>query len=460
MRSDPASFRDPGGHVYQVDGRVFRTVLPPARDHYEFVRSTGCLQSLTDRGLVISAREVPIEQLGHVGVQAPCYVLEHPLLPVISYPFEWSFEGLKAAALLTLDVHLDVLQHGVTLSDASAYNIQFVGPNPLFIDYLSFRRYQDGEFWDGHRQFCEQFLNPLLLTALTGVSYHAWYRGSIEGIPATDFARLIPIRNRLSWKIFSHVILQARYSTPKSTDAAERAVQMKLPLAAFQRMLGSLRSWVSRLEPSAKRRSVWAGYTAREGYEADEKRAKEEFVRDFCSQVRPKLLLDVGCNTGEYTRIALAAGAETAVGLESDHGALDAAFKGALADDLPFLPLHTDVANPTPGGGWRGEERASIDSRIRPDAIMALAVLHHLAIGRNIPLPEVTRWVVSRAPAGIVEFVPKSDPMVRHLLRLREDIFEDYDETVFLDTIRESARIVGSETVSESGRLLVWFERE
>ncbi|MCH8816049.1 MAG: class I SAM-dependent methyltransferase, partial [Chloroflexi bacterium] len=90
---------------------------------------------------------------------------------------------LRRAALHYLDLHLDLLERNFTLSDASAYNIQFRGTRPVFIDVLSIRPYREGEYWTGYRQFCEQFLNPLLLVAVSGIPYQAWFRGNIEGIP-------------------------------------------------------------------------------------------------------------------------------------------------------------------------------------------------------------------------------------------------------------------------------------
>lgn len=456
---DPASFRDPSGRVYEANGRILRTVLPPACQDYEFVRSTSCLQSLSDRNLVIPADEVSAHHLGDIGEEA-CYVLEHPRLPTVSYPFEWSFPGLKAAALLTLDVHLEVLQHGVTLSDASAYNVQFDGAKPVFIDYLSFKRYQEGEFWLGHRQFCEQFLNPLLLLATTGVPYQPWYRGAIEGIPVTELAPLIPIRRRLSWNVLIHVMLQARYTKPTATNTAKQLSERKLPLPALQRMLASMRSWVARLEPARSRSTTWEGYTsAPGGYRDKEKEAKRRFVCEFISSTRPSVLLDLGCNTGEFSEIAIGAGAGRAIGLESDHGALDAAFYRARDLDIPFTPLYADLANPSPGGGWLGHERPALMSRMHADSVLALAIVHHLAIGRNVPLESVVDWIVSLAPSGIVEFVPKTDPMVHDMLRLREDVFDQYSKETFLTWIRKSARVVKERKITESGRLLVWFER-
>ena len=180
---DPASFRDPSGHVYDIGGRILRTVTSGAVSDYEFVRDTGVLGDLVNRGWVIAAEELDGAALESV-FDGSHYVLEHPRLPFISYPYEWPFEGLKAAALLHLDLQTALLSKGVVLSDANAYNIQFRGTDPVFIDYLSFQRYEDGAFWTGHQQFCEHFLNPLLLRAYLGVSHVHWFRGSGEGILA------------------------------------------------------------------------------------------------------------------------------------------------------------------------------------------------------------------------------------------------------------------------------------
>jgi len=456
-RPDPASFRDPSGHVYIVEGQVFRTVMPRARDDYEFVRATGLLQQLTERNLLIGAAEVPRGTLGVRAAADAAYVLRHPTLPFISHPYEWSFPALKAAALLTLDLLLESLEHGVTLSDASAYNIQFIGPRPVFIDYLSFRRYDDGEFWIGHRQFCEQFLNPLLLTALTGVPYQPWYRGTHEGIPAGDLARVLPMRRKLSWNVLTHVVLQSGLSRPQVATEAVRVSRMKFPLAAFQRMLRSLRRWIEALEPARSRATVWIDYAGNNSYADEDTRRKAAFVAEFVAATRPALLWDVGCNTGEYAAIALRNGARSVVGFESDHGALDAAFHHARSSELALLPLYLDAANPSPDQGWNEAERRGIRARGMGDAVLALAVVHHLAIGRNVPLPAVVDWLIDLAPSGIIEFVPKSDPMVELMLRLRRDIFEDYEEEAFLASVRRRAEVVKCARAGSSKRLLVWY---
>ena len=174
--------------------------MPMAADDFDFVRGSGLIDELHSRGKVIGEQIVDAALLGEHAADAH-YVLEHPRLPFVSYPYEWSFSALKAAALLHLDIQQAALKKGVTMTDATAYNIQFIGPRPVFIDSLSFRRYQEGEYWAGHRQFCEQFINPLLLRSFNGIPHNAWYRGELEGISAENLSRLLPWRSRLSWNV-------------------------------------------------------------------------------------------------------------------------------------------------------------------------------------------------------------------------------------------------------------------
>lgn len=460
VHTDAGSFRDPSGRVYVVDDRVFRTIMPSAAEDFEFVRSTGLLDRLIEDGRVIAEKTVDPDVLGESGNGAR-HVLEHPKLPFISYPYEWPFPALKAAALLQLDLYLEALEYGVTLSDATAYNIQFRGVEPVFIDSLSFRRYREGEFWMAHRQFCEQFINPLLLRALTGVPHNSWYRGTQEGITAQDLSRLLPWTRKLSLNVLTHVVMQASFQT-KSKDKgnAERLIKGKsLPRVAFEQMLRGLRKWIARLEPADTGQTVWADYAQDNSYASDEARAKRLFISEFAAATKPRILWDIGCNTGDHSKVALEAGAKFVVGFDSDQGALDSAFSRAKTEQFSFLPLFLDAANPAPNQGWAQAERMGLMQRADADGVLALAIIHHLTIGRNIPLGEVVDWLVRMVPQGIIEFVQKSDPMVQTLLRLREDIFDDYSEESFVCSLKERADIVQSITVSATNRRLYWFRR-
>jgi ribosomal protein L11 methylase PrmA len=456
---DAGSYRDPRGRVFVAEDRVLRTVAPSAAADFEFVRSTGVLPSLIAEGLVIAEEQVEPSQLSS-GFEDARYVLQHPKLPFISYPYEWCFTALKRAALFHLDIQIRCLEQDVALSDASAYNIQFLGPQPIFIDSLSFRRYHEGEFWVGHKQFCEQFLNPLLLRALLGVPHNAWYRGGLEGIPTAEVSRLLPLRRKLSWNVLTNVVMQASFQRAATGGPdANIPAGSRFPRRAMQRMLLRLHKWISALEPADRDRTVWRDYAPHTSYAADEADRKRALVAEFAASVRPRMIWDIGCNRGDYAKAALEAGAGYAVGFDSDQGALEAAFMRSQRENLALLPLILDLGNPSPSQGWAERERRGLSERASADAILALALVHHLAIGRNVPLDEVVAWLVGLAPHGVIEFVPKSDPMVQRLLRLREDIFDDYSEEVFLKHLDARAEVVRTVDVSATGRRLFWFAR-
>ncbi len=435
--------------------------MPGARDVFDAVRGTGLVERLVKRGWLVGEERVDPAILGSAS-QGCAYVLEHPRLPFVSYPYEWGFAALRAAALRHLDVQLEALAADVSLSDSSAYNIQFVGSEPTFIDHLSFRPYSPGEYWAGHGQFCQQFLNPLLLRAHCGVAHNNWYRGSLEGIDVIELSRLLPwSRKYLSWGTLTHVTLQAKLQVQvRNRERAVRAVaQRGLPKPAFGNMLKSLHAWISTLTPADVDRTVWGDYANRNSYSEAEAQAKRAFVHDMVAQTKPGLLWDLGCNTGDYSKAALEAGARYVVGFDFDQQALDKAYLRARAESLKFLPLYFDAANPSPAQGWLQSERMGLRERSPANALLALAVVHHLAIARNAPLEQVVGWLMDSAPAGIIEFVPKTDPMVQELLKLRSDIFPDYTEERFLDCIRQRGEIVRQSVVSSSGRLLVWYRR-
>lgn len=454
---DPGSFRDRGGRVVHKAGRIYRAVMPIAAEAFTAVRRTGLLDALAADGALVAWRETERDAVEDAAPGA-ALVLEHERLPYISYPFEWPFAALKAAALLHLDIHLRALAAGVTMADASAYNIQFVGSRPIFIDHLSFRPYVEGEVWAGYRQFCEQFLHPLLLQWATGAPFQPWFRGAQEGVVAENLLRLLPWRARWNRRVLTNVVLPAKLERSYREDGDPAPQPRPMPKRALVQLLNELRAWVADLEAPADK-TVWRDYTAEHGYAAEEAVRKREAVKQLVAQMTPGLLLDIGCNTGEYAVAALQAGAGLVVGLEADVGAAELAFRRSAEQDLRFLPLIVDVANPSPGQGWAQRERKGTAERGPADALLALALIHHLAIGRNIPLAYVVEWLIELAPMGVIEFVPKQDPQVQRLLASRADVFDDYSEDAFVAAIRARGSIMSDLTVSASGRRLILYCR-
>jgi ribosomal protein L11 methylase PrmA len=369
---------------------------------------------------------------------------------------------LKRAALFHLDLHLKALESCFTLVDASAYNVQFDGTKPIFIDPLSLVSYTEGQMWTAQRQFNEQFLNPLLLTSLLKIPFNAWYRGSVEGIPSEDLAQALRAKHKLSWRIWTEVLIPVwlQRSARSNPSRGVAAKQRKLPLNALQFMLRNLKGWISGLrDPFATETTIWRGYEAENSYLPEEEKRKQSFVSDFIQRLRPQTVWDLGCNTGLYSETALRAGAGHVVGFDTDHGALNLAVQRSARSDLKFLPLHMDACNPSPSQGWHQKERGGLGARSRPDAILALALEHHIAIGRNVPLPMLFDWILDLADCGVVEFVPKGDPTVQRMLNLREDIFDQYSQAEFESELGKRAAIEKREVVSSSGRTLYVYAK-
>jgi ribosomal protein L11 methylase PrmA len=450
-----ASFRDPAGQVYIKDDKIFRSVQASAECDYRFLVDSGCAHELQQRGWLIES-----SILDDISFLPKAQMwLQHPRLFAISYPYEWPFALLQEAALLHLDVQLASLKYDIALCDASAYNITFRRGSPLFIDVLSFRRYRDGDYWLGNKQFCEQFLHPLLLSAYFGVDFHAWYRGALEGIPAADIEALSRWHHWLSPRMLAHILIPFRLQRRQSRlEMPQPKAMPPFPRSAYEALLKDLRRWVTGLRPRGAP-TTWSDYSIKNTYMSAEVKHKKAAISLFVSQVSPGLLLDIGCNSGDYAAIALAAGAGEVVGFDFDRDALDIAVARRRKESLPMLPLYLDAANPSPSQGWAETEREGFGQRFKGDALLALAFIHHLVIGRNIPLSEVVEWLISLAPVGLIEFIPKSDPTIQRMLQFRQDIFSSYSEDAFRKLLESRSSIVSVERISETGRTLFRYVR-
>jgi len=442
---------------------VFRQFSQAGLERFSMAQSTGLLDELVEEGKLVGFSavadgEVPLPQTSDE-IRA---VYEHEKVPLISYPYEWSFETLKAAALFHLDLNLRALDRGVHLSDATAYNVQFIGSKPIFIDHGAFEPYEEGTPWIAHRQFCEQFLNPLLLQTHRNIGFNEWYRGRLEGIATSDLAAMLPLRAKFRPAILTHVVLPAYFDRKavraKPSPKAAKGREFKLPKSGLVGLLTGLRKFISKLSMLGGH-TVWGDYATDNSYSSDEAEKKRGNVALFASSYTPRTFLDIGCNSGAYSAVMLENGAGFGIGLEFDTGALNAAYTRARSEDLNLLPLYQNLANPSPAQGWDAGERATLTDRVSADAIVALAVLHHLVIGCNVPMERALEWLIERAPQGIVEFVPIDDPMVQTLLAGRRGFTHPYSEELFNSVLESQARVVKSEIVSQTGRRLVWYDR-
>lgn len=457
------SFRDPAGTIYEGEERIYRFVAEAGRQAYEFIAQQNIMDEAISAGFLIPSRELSPDEWP-IGSEAWAYVVEHQRIPYVSYPYEWSFYQLQDAALHHLDFQLFLLKRQSALKDASSYNLQFIGAKPIFIDLLSLSPYQEGDYWWGHRQFCEQFLNPLLLRAMVGVTPNSWYRGRLEGISSSDLARVLPFHKKFAWNIFTHILLQAQFEQAVTKNQALALAKTKrlkpISKVAYESLLTQMRHWIARLEPKNTGNRLWSEYAQTHTYSTEEARIKQQFIASFVSAVKPEILVDLGCNRGDYSLLALENGAEYVIGFDVDHMSLDLAYNKAKKEGKSFLSLYLDAANPSPNQGWLQSERAGFEVRTKVQALIALAFIHHLAIAKNIPLPPLMDWLLAIAPCGVIEFIPKDDPTIVNMLALREDIFMNYNQQIFEDLLTAKAAIVNKQCITETGRVLYWYEKK
>jgi ribosomal protein L11 methylase PrmA len=459
MKIDPGSFRDPSGRILRSGSRIFRAVYSHGAPAYEAARDAGILVRSVERGQLLPFGEIAVDTIGDVG-EAPAYLLEHPRLDFVSHPYEWTFSALKSAALLQLDFHIDLLADGFSLSDATAYNVQFQGTRPVFIDHLSVVQYDPGTGWAGQRQFAMQYLGPLLLWSKRGIAPNAWFRGSLEGLPPEDVAPLLRLRDRLSFNVLAHIFGPAAVYRRSLQQGLNQPAPKPRELARprLDSILKSLRGYVAGLAyPSGK--TIWDDYASRNSYDDERRSAKHAFIARHVEVVSPSLLFDIGCNSGDYSQAALDAGAKSVVGFDFDFGALERAYSRFSASKAQVLPLWLDATNPSPSQGWAARERLGLSERSSADMLLALALIHHLAIAKNVPLDMAVDWLMGLAPCGIIEFPNKQDPMVKELLRARPDIFPDYTEEAFLTHVAAHGTIVEQTHLGEGGRLIVAYRR-
>jgi hypothetical protein len=445
----PGSFRDPSGFLFQQDGVIYRQVNLVYKDDYDHLMSSGLYQTLVDDNLLIPHEEV--------GIESPVPELAYKIIkpepiPFISYPYEWCFSQLRDAALTTLKVQRKALDFGMSLRDSSAYNIQFKNGRPIFIDTLSFGKYCEGQPWVAYRQFCQHFLAPLALMSYKDIRLSQLLHVYIDGLPLDLTSCLLPWRTRLRFSLLSHIHLHAR-SQKRFADKPINVGQYRLSRYAFLGILNSLESTVKNLkwQPGG---TEWADYYQDTNYSPQAFEHKKTIVAGLLDKVRPSTVWDLGANVGVFSRLASDRGIPT-VSFDVDPAAVEKNYLDCVArGDTSILPLVIDLTNPSPGIGWENKERMSLKERGPADAVLALALVHHLAISNNVPLSRIAGFLSDICHWLIIEYVPKTDSQVQRLLATREDIFPNYTRQAFEQEFRRYFTIDDSADIRESQRTL------
>lgn len=447
-----ASFRDPSGFMFSVDGVPYRQINQQYKAHYDHLIESGLYETLIDRGYLIHHREVSIAPFDP---SIAYKVIKPENILFISYPYEWCFSQLKDAALLTLEIQKLALEFGMTLKDSSAYNIQFHQTHPVLIDTLSFEIYNEGKPWVAYRQFCQHFLAPLSLMVYRDVRLSQLLRVYIDGIPLDLASSQLPIKSRLKFPLFLHIHLHAS-SQKRFADQLVKSSR-KMSKVEFLGLIDSLESAIKGLRWSPHG-TEWAEYYDDHNYTSEGLQHKSHLVSEFLEIVRPQSVWDLGANTGFFSRLSSEVGIPT-ISFDIDPGAVEQNYLSCKSHkEENLLPLLLDLTNPSPGIGWRNRERMSLMERGPADVVLALALIHHLAISNNVPLINIASFLHEVCSWLIIEFIPKTDSQVQRLLASREDIFSNYTCDQFEDNFSQVFKIHRKEAIIGSDRLLYLME--
>jgi hypothetical protein len=443
----PASFRDPAGFVFEQEGLFYRQVNQSYAAHYTRLFQTGLYAALVNEKLLLPHTETD-EVVADPSRWYKTLLPEQ--LSFISFPYEWCFSQWKDAALLTLAIVKKTIAHGMILKDATPFNVQFLGTTPVWIDTLSFETYDETKPWIAYRQFVECFIAPLLVARYQTADLQKIFMLYPEGIPLKIVARLLPLKSRLNLNTLMHIIL------PSAVSGNKKAVSKNIAAFNKQKLLNIIDNLVSFVE-SIKvpdESTVWNNYYEETVLSNEYVEEKMNLLKLWMQDLPVRSVLDLGTNTGHFALMTAAAGKFT-IAVDADTACIDRLYKTARQNKISnLIPLTIDITNPSPATGWGNQERASFLTRTRTDCCLALALIHHLAIGRNVGFDQMAELFSNIAPWLIIEFVPKSDPKISLLLQNREDIFNDYNEMSFTNAFAALFTVVRRQPLTHTGRIM------
>jgi 23S rRNA U2552 (ribose-2'-O)-methylase RlmE/FtsJ len=450
MEKVNSSFRDPSGFLFWENNVLYRHITKRYFAHYAHFKKSGLYSHLIDENLLVSHETVSESD--------ESIIIRPEYIPFISYPYEWSFSQLKDAALLTLRIQKIALEYGMTLKDASSYNVQFLNGSPIFIDTLSFETYVAGSPWIAYQQFCQHFLAPLYLMSYKDVRLGVLFKDFIDGIPLDLASQLLPWSSYFSLSALLHIHLHARSQKKfeKDTGTVKRSSftvnQFKGLLANLEKGIESC-SW----KPQG---TEWVDYYKDDSYSKIGLQDKQVVVEQYLRIIKPSTVWDLGANDGFFSRLAQKLSKQV-ISFDIDPACVENNYLEVQKNkESTLLPLLLNVTNPSSGIGWSSNERQSLFQRKNADCLLALALVHHLAISNNIPLDYIASYMSSLAQYLIIEFVPKEDKKVQFLLHGREDIFSQYNQQDFENIFSSHFNILEAHKIKNSQRTLYLMKKK
>ena len=448
----PSSYRDPAGFVFYKDATLFRQVNQAFKKEFDHFTASGLYQHLVEKKILIPHQTIP----ENLTSSADWYTTLQPeTIPFISYPYEWCFDMLKDAALLTLEAAKEAIAYQMMLRDASAYNIQLHNGKPIFIDTLSFEHYDDKKPWIAYRQFCEHFFAPLALMHYLKQPLQNLFIAYPDGIPLTIAASMLPFQSKLSFHGYLHLHLQNSISKKIKAGAGQSKVFSKQKM---KNLLQSLEDGIKSFS-FQKNETAWSNYYEEANQRADYITSKKSIINKWLDKLSFKLVLDAGANEGEFSELAAKKSAYV-ISMDADHTSINKLYNKFRHGTIPNIyPMVIDLANPSPAIGVNNQERTSFLNRIKVDLVLALALIHHLVLGRNIPFNKVAEMFYPLTRYLIIEFVPADDKKVEIMTSHKKNLLVNYSEENFTGIFQNYFSLLDKQIIAGTGRTLFLMEK-
>lgn len=445
-----SSFRDPSGYIYIENDEVKRVVNPIYFKQYNALTQSGFYKKLFKNKVLIPHQEVSNSE--------DKIIIKAEKIPFITYPYEWSFNMYKEAALLTLKLQKYSLEHGFSLKDASAFNITFHKGNAIFIDTLSFDFYIENSPWRAYKQFITHFFGPLVLAHYHGAQQLKLLSNFIDGLPVKMISSMLPFKTKLNPLLYSNIHLLAKLEDKHNEDYKGEAKVASLSKKGQLNIITSLYNYIKKLD--LKEASEWGNYYNKTNYTDSAFVQKSNLINHWVTSIKPKTVIDIGGNDGTFVR-KIESNLDLALVSDIDNNAVDFNYKTIKTNkETHILPLTLDVLSPSPAIGLNNKERDAFVDRISefsPDITLALAVIHHISLSGNVPFNRSAEFFAKFSKHLIIEFPKREDSWVQRLLNNKADFksyFDFYNLENFKEAYSKTFDIIEETTIQDSKRVL------
>lgn len=460
LLKENSSFRDNKTSVFHFKNKIFRRIdIKENLDFKKFLESNFYKKNASKivKTKILSKNE---KKEYNIVEDNNFEWLEHEKIEKLIYPYEQTFDQLKASAILFLDLYIDAIKNSYDIIDASAFNIQFNNSDPIFIDLGSFIELKKESKINWYKQFCENYLAPLLIKSKVKINFNDIYKGDIEGINLKLASKILPLSSWFNFGILINIHLQS-YLNSRVSSSTTKKIKSKKILSTKQKILvaSNLKKMILKLKSSKK--SYWSNYSKINSYNDKTLNKKKELVSNFVKKEKIISLMDLGCNDGFFSDLCFSSGVNNITGVDYDLDSLNNAYLKFKDQKKNFFAIYQNFSNPSPGIGWNSKERKSFSERYEKkfDGVICLAFIHHICVGNNVPIELFIDYLTKFSDNILLEFVKKEDLMVKNLSENKDSVLKFYNLEIFKKNISKKYKIISENEVSET-RVILHFKND